>query len=347
MHAQSDSANSIYILATKFNYTSIITENSSLEQFTHNHPWSAQIDFGVLKNNQKAWNYCNCYSQNGLSVGYINFDNPDKLGKAFTLSTFIEPYLFFNKRFQLSLRGSGGLAFLNKVYESISNKQSIFFSTKMSFFLSAGLNFSYRINENLNFKTFAQFNHISNGGRRDPNEGMNFPGVGIGIDYNLSPQKLQRRKNQKFPDKSISLVVHTFGNIRTAWADVKWPEERRLLIGTNVGLIKRIGRLNGIGAGGEFYYDGINDVYNQRSGQTVQTTLGAVSIQHNFFFGRLLLGQQLAWYVTPNNGFQTNIYQRYLIEYELMKNWYSGVSLKAHGNHSDYFSFSIGHIVKL
>jgi hypothetical protein len=176
---------------------------------------------------------------------------------------------------------------------------------------------------------------------------MNFPGVSIGIDYTLHPQRLQRRKNLKFTDKSISLVIHTFGNIRTAWADAKWPEEKRLVIGTNVGLIKRFSRLNGAGVGGEIYYDGINDVYNHRLKQTVQTTLGAVSIQHNFFFGRLLLGQQLAWYVTPNNGFQTNIYQRYLVEYELMKNWYAGCSLKARGNHSDYFSFSTGYVFKL
>jgi hypothetical protein len=143
-YSQSDSANTIYSLSAKFQYTSIIVEHTSLERFTKNHPWSAQLDFGALKNTQKAWNFCNCYSRNGLSLGYINFDNPERLGRAFTVSTFIEPYLFFNKRFQLSLRGSGGLAFLNKVYESISNRQSIFFSTNMSFLLAAGVNVSYR-----------------------------------------------------------------------------------------------------------------------------------------------------------------------------------------------------------
>jgi len=345
--AQTDTSKTVYSLSGRVGYNSIWTGRESLHEFTQDHPWSVQVDLGILKNTQQAWNYCNCYSENGLSLSYINFGNPEKLGKAITIATFAEPYLILKERFHLSLRGTAGLAFLSKVYDSISNKDPIFFSSKTSFILGLGLNFSWRLNPNWNLVTSAQFNHISNGGKKDPNEGMNFPGVNLGLTYTLNPTTLNTRTRERNPVKSTSIVVHGFGGIRTAWADATWPEEKRLLIGANVGVIRRLGKIIGIGAGGEYYYDGVNEVYQQRSGQNIQTAVGGVGIQNYIFFGKLLFGQQFAWYVTPNTGYQKNIYQRYILEYEVKRNWYAGVTLKAHGDHSDYLAVSAGYFFKL
>ncbi len=337
----------VHSLSGQFQYSNIWTERGSLQQFTQNHPWMAQLDYGIVKNTQSAWNYCNCYTQNGLSLGYINFGNPVKLGSAFTFSSFTEPYLLHSKRTIISLRGSAGLAFLNKVYDSLTNKDDIFFSTKLSFLLGLGINISYRVNNYFSLKASAQFNHISNGGRKDPNEGMNFPGFSMGLEYHRKQDVMEHRAKEPYTEKSWGTMVHLFGNQRTAWPDRGWPEEKRLVLGLNVGLIKRIGRMNAIGPGAELYYDGINSVFQQRSGQILQTTAGAVNFQHYFFLGKLLLGQQLAWYVTSNTGFQKNLYQRYLIEYEIKKSWYAGFSLKAHGDRSDYFAFSTGYFIKI
>jgi hypothetical protein len=176
---------------------------------------------------------------------------------------------------------------------------------------------------------------------------MNFPGLTIGVTYTVNPKLLEQRARERFTNKTLNLVVHGFGGIRTAWGDANWPEEKRILIGANIGLIKRLGRMEGIGVGGEYYYDGINEVYQQRSGQTIQTNVGGVSIQNYLFFGKLLFGQQFSWYVTPSTGFQKNIYQRYILEYEVKRNWYAGVTLKAHGDHSDYLAVSTGYFLKL
>jgi len=346
-YSQRDSSKFIFILSGKAGYASIWTERSSLQRFTQDHPLSIQADFGVLKNTRRSWNYCNCYSENGVSLAYINFANPTELGEAITVSGFVEPYLLLRRRFQISLRASAGFAFLNKVYDSVSNKEAIFFSTKLSFVLGLGVNFAWQLNQNWKLTTSAQFNHISNAGRKDPNEGMNFPGLVMGLSYRFNPQHLERRTKERFTNKTMSLVVHGLGNMRTAWAEGNWPQENRLVIGTNVGVVKRLGRIIGIGVGGEYYYDGINEVYQQRSGQTIQTSVGGLSIQNYVYFGKLLFGQQFAWYVTANTGFQRNIYQRYLLEYEVKRNWYAGFTLKAHGDHSDYFAFSTGYFFKL
>ncbi|MBS1680408.1 MAG: acyloxyacyl hydrolase [Bacteroidetes bacterium] len=336
----------IYSFGAKWQYASIWTNRTILQPFTQSHPQSFQFDLGVLKNTNQAWNNCGCYSQNGLSVSYTDFNN-SKLGHAFTIAAFTQPLLYNSNRFQLSIRGSAGLAFVNKLYDSISNKDNIFFSASSSFYLGLGLNFSFRISNHLQAISSLQFNHISNGGKRDPNEGMNFPAVNVVVNYVVNPTMLNKRPNQKFTDKSWSLALHTFGTQRSVPATWVWPAATRWVLGVNVGLIKRLGRMNGVGVGGEFYNDGIKEVLQQRSNQRIQTQTGAVSIQHYLFFGKLLFGQQAAWFVTPKTGYQKKFYQRYFLEYAIKKNWYLGVSLKAHGDHSDFLALSTGYLFKI
>ncbi len=337
----------IHSVSVSNQYTSILAERAPASYFSNDHPWILQADIGWLKINQKAWNYCHCYTQNGVSLSYINFDNPSKLGRAFTVTGFIEPYLFHSKTIKLSLVGKAGIAFLDKLYDSLTNRENVFFSTNLSFALGVGANASFRLSDRIYIKTGFQLNHISNGGRKDPNDGMNFAGFQAVLEYRLQTLSLPQQKKERFTDKKFGLMVHLFGNQRTAWATPTFAEERKLVLGLNAGLIKRIGRLNGIGVGGEFYYDGINSVYSQRYNTDTATEIAAVNVQHYLFFGKLLFGQQLGWYVTNNTGYQKNLFQRYILEYEFKKNWYAGFSLKSHGDISDYFAFSAGYFFRL
>ncbi|GHN02806.1 hypothetical protein WSM22_42950 [Cytophagales bacterium WSM2-2] len=339
----------VYDLSTSFLYSSILTGKGSLQQFTSDHPWSAQLDFGLTKNTPQSWNYCNCYSRNGVSLAYFNLANPPKLGTAVTLSVFAEPILILQKSFTLSLRGSAGFVLMNKVYDSITNPDNIFVSSRLSYLLNLGIKAQYSINRHFKAAATFQLNHISNGGKRDPNEGMNFVGAGFSLNYVLNPSEFQKRPIQKFDDNSWMLMLHVFGGNRIAMANSYhlWNEESRPVGGLNAGVIKQIGRMNGVGVGGEIYYDGINEVNQQRSGHPIQSTVAGVSLQHYLFFGKLLFGQQLALYVTPDTGQKQSIYQRYFLEYEIKKGWFAGVTLKGHGNHSDYLAISAAHRFKL
>jgi hypothetical protein len=248
------------------------------------------------------------------------------------------------------VRGASGLAFLDKVYDSATNPDNIFVSSNLSFMLGVGAVVSYKLTDQWVAKAGVQFNHISNGGRRDPNDGLNFYGYNVGLQYSLRPFKaysLAPQSNEKFKEKNWSLVAHVFGNQRTIWATASLPEERRLVLGVNLGVIKRIGRLNGVGVGGEFYYDGINAIYQQRLNREFSVSIGSVSLQHYLFFGKLLFGQQLGLYLNSVTGYPDSVFQRYILEYEFKKNWYAGFTLKAHADKSDYFGFSTGYFFKL
>lgn len=336
-----------FYLTTNFQTAFISAQREPALRFEGDRPWSLQMDWGVTKTNRRSWNYCQCFSQNGLSGSYINFSNPSNLGRAITIAGFIEPYIVNADKFILSLRASVGLAFLNKVYDSLTNRDNIFVSEPMSFFLALGPNVSYRFNDRMALKAAFAINHISNGGRKNPNDGMNYFGYQLGVQYALRPYTLKPLPKEKFTDRNYSLVLHAFGVQRVAQATSLWQEEARGLFGLNVGVMKRIGRMNGLGVGAEVYYDGINSVFQNRYNHEMQTTISSLSLQHYLFFGKLLFGQQLGFYLSSNTGYPNSYFQRYVLEYEVLKNWYAGFTLKSYNDRSDYLAFSTGYFFRL
>jgi hypothetical protein len=311
----------------------------------NNNPQLIQLDFSVLKNTQKAYEYGRCYSKNGLSFSHVNFGNADKLGTASTLALYVEPHLLASRKFQVTLRAGGGVAYLNKVYNAVSDSNNLFYSKPLSYLLLVNVNVYYALTANVRVNVSAQFSHISNGGARWPNYGMNFPTWGLGIEYAIHPQVLQARTCAPFTNRSVKVITHLFGGRNTARAGDSYPEEKKPVFGINAGVLKPLGRISALGFGGELYYDAICKVKQTRYEKKFNSTIGSVSLQHYFFFGKLLCGQQLAYYITKlNPDTPTNFYQRYFFEYKVKGPLYLGVSLKAHGQISDYMSITTSYI---
>ena len=301
----------------------------------------AQLDLSVMKNTQRAWDYCNCYSKHGASLSYVDFGNPVNLGHAINLAAYTEPYLSFSHKLQFSFRGGAGFSYLNRVFNAFTNPHNTFYSRKLSFLLLFNLNAYYRLTPSLKASFTAQFSHISNGGARDPNWGINFPALGVGLEYLLNPEPLKPRARKPFRDYSIKVITHLFGSQRLLQANDGWPDQHGAIAGVNTGAIKPLGRISAIGLGGELYYDGTSHLREARYQQKYSDMIGAISLQHYFFFGKIMFGQQLAYQLTKlNPDISQKLYQRFFLGYQLRPHWYGGVSLKSRGNVSENLSIA-------
>jgi hypothetical protein len=342
--ASTDSSN-ILFLGTKFQSGFVWRDNRRLENMQLNNPKIFQVDFSVLKNRQRNWDYCGCFTKNGVSLSYYDFGNARQLGHAVNLMLFTEPYIVYSKKIQLTLRAGAGLSFLDKIYNAEKNPNNVSFSKHVSFLLVINPNVYFFIGERTRLSIGAQFNHISNGGTRWPNWGLNLISAGVGAAYTLRSQPLIKRETTPFNDRSIKFITHIFGGSHHSDATGQWTEKKRMVGGLNVGLVKPVGRINAFGLGGEYYYDGISNVLEAQSGKNYHLFVGSISLQHYFIFGKLLFGQQLAYYITPANpNVNSKLYQRYILEYKIKNPWYAGISLRAHGKISDYLTLSTGFV---
>ncbi|PLX19686.1 MAG: hypothetical protein C0597_05050 [Marinilabiliales bacterium] len=290
---------------------------------------------------EKNWRQCNCYSKTGISFVYVNYDNPKVVGSSYNIIGFAEPYLYRKKNFSFSARMGVGISLLDHIYDVETNPTNTFFSTTLSYIIHVDLNAYFKLNESYSIMSYAKYNHISNGGVKQPNYGMNFPMFGVGLNYYPSGKNdFPDREKKEFSDEWF-YHVYAFGMLKKIEDDPPFDEVTKI----NFGFLGITGRtvslLNGFSVGLEYFYDagakeeierkGINDDFNKISGL----------IGHHLLFGKFDFSQYWGTYIyAPYK--PATFYQRYSLSYRIFPWAIAGVTLKAHGDVADSFQVILG-----
>ncbi len=86
---------------------------------------------------------------------------------------------------------------------------------------------------------------------------MNFPTLGLGLEYTINLVELTPKDIETAIDKKhLSKYVRLFWNIRTVHETNQYPEKYEVMIGLEGGIMKRLSRINGLMSGLEYSYDG-------------------------------------------------------------------------------------------
>lgn len=330
-----------YFMDARF-HTGKILDNIPTSQSTVR-PFMAELDLSIIKNEQRVWDYANCYAKNGLALSYIDFGDASLLGKAAGLSIFTEPHVVRSQRFLFTFRAGAGFSYLSKLYNADTNPDNVYFSQHISFLLLLNPTLYYVVHPRWRILGGVQFSHISNGGSTWPNWGINIVSANVGVSYAVRPLELRPRTRKPFTDRGLKVITHLFGGSHTSDPTRTEPSKKRFAGGVNVGVIKPLGRVCSMGVGTEFFYDGVSKLLEAQNNKPYNTFVASVSLQNYFFFGKILFGQQLAYYVTPHHpNPDSNLYQHYLLEYRIKGPWYAGISLHAHGKISDFMALTTG-----
>jgi hypothetical protein len=206
------------------------------------------------------------------------------------------------------------------------------------------LKVNYQFGDHWNVHLGANYNHISNGGAKRPNKGMNFPTVSFGLDYTIRPAKLSPRpKSRGILESGLKKYARLFSNIRTVDGNDSTAEKQEILIGLEGGIIGAITNINALLGGIEFWYDGLINEEINRGYLTGSPFVFSISAGHAFIFGRYSFTQQIAWYAyNTNPTSDSSFFQRYAMYWLFGKNISAGFSLKAHGHVAEYMDIRLG-----
>ena len=182
-----------FLTGLRFHYGFIIAHTEAVEKVAHSNPLAIQADFSWHLINNKSYNYCNCYPRLGFSLYYWDYRNPEMLGQAVNLLLFAEPFINPHKKLSFSVRPGMGVAYLNNPYDEIKNPDNLSYSTRFAYALLINLNAYYKIGNHFILNLSANYNHISNGGVKMPNKGLNYPSLAVGLEYSFLPYQIPRR----------------------------------------------------------------------------------------------------------------------------------------------------------
>ncbi len=323
----------------RFQQGSIIIHSRAIRAIEDSYPYGLQFDFGWHKKSEKDWNACNCYPKVGISLGVWNFDNPDVLGYGATGLFFLQPVFRADKKFSFSIRGGMGLSYQTKPHDPESNPDNLSYSTYLAFPLHLALAGHFRISDQWKADLQLEYNHISNGGMKQPNKGINWPTVSIGATRYFSPLVFPEREKH---DWRMEAVDRNRTDI-TVFSTFQEPEESLVYLsgGLELRQLRRVGRISNISLGGEWMYDSYTAALSKGMEKDSGHHLG-VAAGHEFILGKFLFSQQFGVYLLRPSARPEDVYQRYAFVYRLSQKFSTGVSLKAHGHVADFLDLRLG-----
>lgn len=322
-------------------YGFIIPHSEDIRQLSNSTPWGLSIDLSYHFSDSLSWQYLQAYPRLGTSLTYYNFDNAAVLGNGYALILYIEPFLTTQRKLNISFRLGTGLAYLDRVYDPETNPENLFYSTKISFPLVANIMANYRLSKDLQLRAGGTYKHISNGGIRQPNKGINFPSASLGLDYTLRPTSFAPRELTAI--STSSKPRHYLVGIMFTLKDRKDdPTDKLPVIGGTFYASQKIGRLSAITAGAEWIADFTLKEALKDSGRKKGFQRGALLGGHELYIGRFRFSQQLGIYVYAPAAARDPVYQRYGLEYHTAKRLFWGINLKAHRHVADFLDIRAG-----
>ncbi len=344
--SQEEPSGNIFYYNARVHYGSVIIHSKDIKDIGKAYPKGLELSLVSQLTSKKAWESCNCYPRRGFAIGLWNFDKPEILGNGYLVNFFIEPVFGGWKSWFFSLKAALGVAYLTKPYDEQSNPYNLSYSTNLSFPLHLGTTLNFRVSEKSNVGLTIIYNHLSNGGLKEPNKGINWPSIALSYDYKPKAFNLQKYTSEKYvmeDDQRYTGRLFLFGTGK----QLNHSEFTKYFIGgiTAHGSY-RVGRLSALTAGAEFEWDESDKEEIMRD-PAIDTDHKKAALYggHEFLLGRFTFSQSIAVYLYAPYNPNDPLYQKYTLSYSWNDKFSTGIGLKAHRHVADYLSLIIGYQV--
>lgn len=323
----------------------IIPHAPDLRAISQTRPVGVELTYSRTTFSRAAYERCNCFARVGGYLTYVTFGNPAELGQTYGVGGYFEPLIRYRHPLYFSLRTTAGLAYLTRVYNADTNPRNTFFGAPLSGLLALSASAHYRLSDRLHLSASAGYNHISNGGTRQPNRGMNFPTAALGVTYVADPVLLPDAGRWPRPTLSRRFAkrILAFGSVRTLPGTNQFPERAAWLWGLTATAGYRVSRFHAVTGGLEVVDDGYGRGQLRRANVADNHRPLGLLGGYELWLGRYVFSTHLGWNVyQPTALPQSRTFQRYQLLYTFGNHWALGVGLKARLNVAEGFDVRMG-----
>lgn len=344
--SQVEEKRSVNFYNLRVHHGSMIIHSRAIKDIGNANPSGVEVSFVNQSTTRDSWDDCNCYPRRGFSLAYWYFDKPEILGNGLFANAFIEPVFGGWNRWFFSIKAATGLAYLNKPYHPETNPYNFSYSTRFSFPLHLGVVANYRLNNSLGANFTFIYNHISNGGLREPNKGINWPTFALGLDYMPNAFKLSKQTPDRFiidDDNRSGISVSLY----TTAKQLNHSELKKYLIAGLTGEYSyRVSRLSNLTFGAEYEWDGSDREEVERDNSNADHQKGMMYAGHQFILGKFLFSQSLGVYFYAPYNPNDPLYQKYSLIYNFNSAIGVGIKLKAHRQVADFLALELRYSIR-
>ncbi len=323
----------------------IIPHSRELINVSRTQPRGVALNLQWVEARPERTAHTGVVAKRGFALYYSDFDNPDVLGRSVAAAAYVQPMFWAERRLYASLQTGLGMAYVSRVYDAATNPTNLFFSSPINLLAVLNVYAHYRVKPRWEVSLGFHYNHISNGGMRLPNKGMNFPTWGTGLAYALRPGVVQRAPRSsawKAAPRHFAWM-QAVGSAKTVLADGSFARgEVQWLWGAAAAVGRRVGRLSALSIAMEWIHDGWKRARLDLQGNDGSAWLGGLLVGHELVAGKVCFSVQVGPYVFHQARETDPVYQRYGLFYAVGNRLLVGSTLKAHRHVADVFDVRLG-----
>ncbi|HPC98175.1 MAG TPA: acyloxyacyl hydrolase [Bacteroidales bacterium] len=322
-----------YLFGVYAHYGFIIPHSEAIRDVSGSNPYGIEFNLNILNTTQKSRSVFSGYWFSGLQAAWFSFNNPEILGGAFLLTGYAEPLIIRHEKFLFSVRGGGGISYHTKIYDETENPLNKFFCTGISFPIYVSSRLRFRLTPSLYVNITGTYNHISNGGIKQPNYGMNFPTISAGAEYMpvLLPSLAGKsEKDYGYRVKPWSVSLQGLISYKVVDKTETYPEKGTLATGIHFKLTRRTGYHYALSVGAEYINDRALEEIISRDGLNTDHKRVAFTAGQDLIFGKVSFSQHLGVYLYYPYRARDPVYQKYELSYKVSGGLSAGLFLKAH-----------------
>jgi hypothetical protein len=300
------------------------------------------------------WEYMYNYPFIGISYWYSDLGGTKTLGSAHALFPYINFPLLNTKKINLYFRLGVGLGYLTKKYERNDNYDNLAIGSHINGAVNLMVEARARLGSRFMASCGISLVHFSNGGTKQPNYGINMPGISVALAYRLSRENPYLRK-KLLPE----LYPFEFDGKRFLQFDLNAAFGVKDLRATNGegyqfpvidiagNLLWPVGFKSRIGCGADVSYDGSDEaqlnkqfIYPEHKTDIIKTGLNA---GYELAFSRMGIMLNLGMALTGLDKHDGTIYEKLALRFGITDNLYTSITLKAYYGKADYIVFGLGY----
>ena len=360
-----------YVLSGYAQYGKVLATNPYLK--TANVADDAHIEYSAfsfqfLKQTTGAKEWEKNYGYPCYGVGIycaIFFDNKNFGTPIAIYGTFQAPFKRWN-RLSFNYDTGFGFAFNWESFNPSANNYNVSLGAKETVFIDLGLNLKYRLNPNLDLGMGYSFTHFSNGALKSPNMGLNTFSPKITLSYNLNKFAPPSVKESAAPcEKNTSVDISAFGGLKNViytgtnvdtianYKGVNYP-----VYGINAVIGRQVNSKSRIGIGCSLSYDGSFNSKAYIDHGELESAEGFYSSKLSFsifpsyemVIHHLSIVIQPGFYIFRQQSVDKKpiTYQRLGLHYQMGKNLFAGICLRAYDYHvSDFIEWTLGYRINV
>ena len=322
-------------ISFKICYGFIADVNKNNDLLIRSHITPFELTFSRPISKKYSWQKIIPVVEKGISIKFINLQNPEYLGNLYSIAPFVKATLWHTRFWDLRMQSSLGLAYVSKIYNRTENYRNTFFGSHLNASLSFGLENSFQISNFLALKTGIDFSHFSNGESTQPNDGMNIGDLFFSASYRFIEHKpASTRFIQNNYEKTKFTLLPVIG-----WKDILPVQSRKYLTAAlSVEYGHAINQLQKIGVGAVMFYDGSirplskiqqnEDIKMRNSNREFATGL---YLFHDIDLYPLIIHIEGGYYLIDDRiEYQNRIFNRFGVRYFITKNLFFNLTHKSH-----------------